>query len=205
LLLLEHLNLAAQGGSLACLIDSRADGSGNRDSDYCLLQSGHGDSFDGGEGCAGCSCGESGSDESGGGGNRDRQAGGRGLDGVRSEDKHQPAGSHGDTSFGKAFAQAVHRAVDALLRGLVTNAEALRHLVGGLAFKVAQHQRVAVALAQFAQGGIELGRELVPRGVGFGGKQFIHGGGILFAGATPHIGADGLRGNVLRGAMQPAG
>ena len=38
-----------------------------------------------------------------------------------------------------------------------------------------------------------------------GGKQFIHGGDLLFAGATAHISADGLSGDVLRGATQPTG
>ena len=42
-------------------------------------------------------------------------------------------------------------------------------------------------------------------GVGFGGKQFVHGGGLLFAGAAAHIGADGFGREVLRRAMQPAG
>jgi hypothetical protein len=37
------------------------------------------------------------------------------------------------------------------------------------------------------------------------GKQFIHGGGFLFALATANVGADGLSGNILGGAMQPAG
>ena len=45
--------------------------------------------------------------------------------------------------------------------------------------------------------------DLFPDGVGF--VQFVHGGGLLFAGAAAHVGADGLRGDVLRGAMQPTG
>ncbi len=44
-----------------------------------------------------------------------------------------------------------------------------------------------------------------PRGVRFGGKQLVHDDGLLFAGAAAHVRADGFRGNVLRGAMQPAG
>ena len=47
--------------------------------------------------------------------------------------------------------------------------------------------------------------DVFPDGVGFGGKQFVHGGGLLFAGATAHIGADGVGREVLRRAMQPAG
>ena len=42
-------------------------------------------------------------------------------------------------------------------------------------------------------------------GVGFGGKQFVHDGSCLFAGTAAHVSADGLRGDVLRGAMQPTG
>ena len=50
---------------------------------------------------------------------------GRGLDGVRGEDQAEPAGPDGHASFGEDFAQAVHGAVDALLRGLVADAEGL--------------------------------------------------------------------------------
>ena len=50
-----------------------------------------------------------------------------------------------------------------------------------------------------------MGGDVFPESVGFGGKQFIHGGGLLFAGAAAHIGADGVGGEVLRRAMQPAG
>jgi hypothetical protein len=41
--------------------------------------------------------------------------------------------------------------------------------------------------------------------LGFGGEQFVHGSGLLFSMAAAHVGPDGLRGNVLCGAMQPAG
>jgi len=48
-------------------------------------------------------------------------------------------------------------------------------------------------------------RDVFPEAVGFGGKQFIHGSGLLFAGAAAHLGANGLGGDVLRLAMQPSG
>jgi len=50
---------------------------------------------------------------------------------------------------------------------------------------------------------VEMRRDVFPGGIGF--VQFVHGGGLLFPGAAPHVGADGLRGDVLRGAMQPTG
>jgi len=91
------------------------------------------------------------------------------------------------------------------LRGLVTNAEGWCHFARGLPFKVAEQQRVAIRLAQFAERGVEVWRDVFPRGVGFGGKHFVHGGGLLFAVATADIGADGFGREVLGCAMQPAG
>src|SRR5205823_10550795 len=46
---------------------------------------------------------------------------------------------------------------------------------------------------------------LFPNGFGFGGEQFVHGGSLLFAGATAHIAADSFGREVLCGAMEPAG
>jgi hypothetical protein len=46
---------------------------------------------------------------------------------------------------------------------------------------------------------------LLPGDIGFGSEQFIHGNGPLFASAATHIGANGLRGDILRSAMQPTG
>ena len=48
-------------------------------------------------------------------------------------------------------------------------------------------------------------RDLFPDGVGFGGEQSFHGGGLLFVGAAARIRADGFDGKVLCRAMQPAG
>ncbi len=45
--------------------------------------------------------------------------------------------------------------------------------------------------------------DAVPGGVGFGGKQFIHGGSLQFAGATAHIGSYNFGREVLRRTMQP--
>ena len=81
----------------------------------------------------------------------------------------------------------------------------MRHLARGLAFKVAQQHRVAVALVQLAQRFVKLWGDVFPDGFGFVGKQFVHGDGFLFAGAAALNGADGLGGNILCGAMQPAG
>ncbi|MEI2725816.1 MAG: hypothetical protein V9H26_20565 [Verrucomicrobiota bacterium] len=81
----------------------------------------------------------------------------------------------------------------------------MRHLARGLPFKVAEQHRVPVRLAQFAERSVELRSDVFPKGVWFGGEQFVHGGDLLFANPAAHIGADGLRGDVLRGAMQPTG
>src|SRR5437764_4977512 len=48
-------------------------------------------------------------------------------------------------------------------------------------------------------------RDLVPDGIGFTGKQFVHGHGFLFAGAAAHVRADTFGSEILGGAMQPAG
>jgi len=40
---------------------------------------------------------------------------------------------------------------------------------------------------------------------GWAESKSFTGGSLLFAGATAHICADGLRGDVLRAAMQPTG
>ena len=46
-------------------------------------------------------------------------------------------------------------------------------------------------------------RDVFPGGVGL--VEFIHGGGLLFAGMSARIGSDGLGCDVLRRSMQPAG
>ena len=66
-----------------------------------------------------------------------------------------------------------------------------------------QQQRVAVRFAQLAEGGVKVRSDLFPSGIGFGGKQLIHGGGFLFADATAHFGANGFGGEIPRRAMQP--
>ncbi len=87
----------------------------------------------------------------------------------------------------------------------VADAEDLGHFPGGFAFKVAEQNGVTVGFAEFTQGGVEMRGDILPDDVGFGGKQFVHGGSLLFAGATAHIGANKLARGVLRRAMQPAG
>ncbi len=115
----------------------------------------------------------------------------------------QSARANRDFAFREKFAEFFNGAAHAFLRGFVADAEGLRHFLRGLAFKITQQQRVTVRFAQLAQRGIELRRDLFPTGFGFPGNQFIHGGSLLFTGATAHIGANGLRGNVPGGAMQP--
>ena len=44
-----------------------------------------------------------------------------------------------------------------------------------------------------------------PTGVGFGRKQFVHGGSLLFADTAAHFSADGVGGEMLRCVMQPTG
>src|SRR5205823_3420861 len=113
------------------------------------------------------------------------------------DDDNESARTDGDAAFGEVFAKAFDRTADALLRGVFAGAEGLRYLARRFAFKVAQQQRVAVRLAQLAKRGVEMRGNVLPSGVGFAGKQLVHSGGLLFAGATAHIGADGLRGDVL--------
>jgi hypothetical protein len=96
-------------------------------------------------------------------------------------------------------------AAHAFLCRLFARAEHERHVVRGLPFKIAQQQCVTVQLAQLTQRGVQVRGDMFPDDFGFGGKQFVHGGGLLFAGATPHIGADDVGGEVLRRAVQPAG
>jgi hypothetical protein len=86
---------------------------------------------------------------------------------------------------------------------LIADAEGLGDLVRGLAFEVTEQQGVAVGLAQGAERGVEMRRDLFPGGVRFG--AFIHGGGLLFAHASPDVGTDSVGGNILRGAMEPPG
>lgn len=62
---------------------------------------------------------------------------------------------------------------------------------------------IAVGLAQFGECGIKVRGDFLPRGFSF--AIFVHGGGFLFTGSAAHLGADGLRGDVPCGAMQPAG
>ena len=108
-------------------------------------------------------------------------------------------------TFREKFTQPFHGAADALLCGLVADAENLRHLLRRLAFEVTQQQGLAVRLAQLAQRGIQMRCDVFPAGIRFGGKQFVHGNGLLFTIATAYLGADGIGGEVLCRAMQPAG
>ena len=127
------------------------------------------------------------------------------MHGVGGNDDHESACADRHTAFGEEVAQPFHGAADSLLRGVFGRAEDFRNLVGGLALEVTQQQRVAIWFAQLAERGVEMRGDVFPDDVRFGGKQIIHDGGLLFASAAPHVGADGLRGDVLRGAMQPTG
>jgi hypothetical protein len=150
----------------------------------------------GGDGCSGKSdC----------GGNCGRQTNGRGLDGVGGDDDDESARANGDAAFGEEVAQAFDCAIDALLRRLIADTKGLRHRPRGLALEITQEECVAIRLAQLAQCCIKVRGDVFPEGVGFGGKQFIHGGGFLFANATAHLGADGVGRKILRRSMQPAG
>ena len=157
--------------------------------------------------CLGCDCrgGDCPGQSSGSRGDRDSQPGRRGLHGVGGDDDDQSAGADGDAAFGKQFPQTFDGAIDAFLRGLVTDAESLRHFVRGFLFEVAEQESIAVRLAQFTESVVELRSDLFPVVVGRGGEQIIHDGSLLFADPAADVGADGLRRDVLRGAMQPAG
>ena len=115
------------------------------------------------------------------------------------------ARADGDAAFGEEFAQAFDGAVDALLGGLFARAESLRHLAGGLAFKIAQQQRVAVRLAQLAQRGVEMRGDVFPGGVRIRRKA-IHSWQrppVRGRGGAHRSGRLGRE--ILRRAMQPAG
>jgi hypothetical protein len=71
--------------------------------------------------------------------------------------------------------------------------------------KVAQEQRVAVRIAQLARGCVEVRGNVFPSSAGFGSRPVIHGGGLRFMGSAPHIGTNGVGGEVLGRAMQPTG
>ena len=59
---------------------------------------------------------------------------------------------------------------------------------------------------QFIQGGVEMWGDVLPvRVVGSGGKELVHGDSLLFTILATLIGADEIGGEVLSGAMQPAG
>ena len=103
----------------------------------------------------------------------------------------------------KFSAQPLDGAADTFLRGLGADAEDRCHLLRGLVFKITEQHGIAVGFAQIRQGGIEVRSDFLPRGVGFG--EFIHGGGLLFAVAAAHLGADGLRGDVPCRTVEPAG
>jgi len=111
------------------------------------------------------------------------------MDHVGGKQRHQPAGARGDAALGQQFTQAIDGAADAFLGGFFARAECSRHLTRRFALEVAQQQCVAIRVAQLTQGGIEVRGNLLPGrlGPGFGGKQIIHGGGFLFAGAAAHI------------------
>jgi hypothetical protein len=154
----------------------------------------------------GCSCGgESCSGERSGGRDRGGQPNGRSLHGIGGDHGDESTGAGGGTVFGEVFAQAFNGAADAPLGRVLADAERLRHLAGGLALEVAEQHGVAIRLAQLPQRGVELRGDLFPGGVGFAGKQFVHDGGLLFAGAAAFDAAHGLRRDVLGGPVQPAG
>ena len=71
--------------------------------------------------------------------------------------------------------------------------------------KVAQEQRAAVRIAQLARGCVEVRGNVFPSSAGFGSRPVIHGGGLRFMGSAPHIGTNGVGGEVLGRAMQPTG
>jgi len=194
--LLEGSHLGPQVRSLAGLVDRGADGGRDCDGNENFLKRSHGESLGGGSGCAG----DNGCSRKGGnGGNRKGKSGRGGLDGVGGDEQDERARADGDAALGEDVAQTFDRPVDALLCSIFARAESVGHFAGGLAFEVTEQQGVAVRIVQFAEGGIELRGDLVPKGIGL-----VHGSGFLFARAPADFGANGFGGQVSRRAMQPA-
>ena len=53
-----------------------------------------------------------------------------------------------------------------------------------LVLEEAEQHGLAVGVVQFAECGIKMRSDVFPRGIGVGGKQFFHGGGLLFTGTS---------------------
>lgn len=198
------LDLVAQLGNLMGFKDAGAgedgnDGGGSGDQGF--LEGSHGDDF----GCGNNDgLGNRRASERG-GGNGDGEPGRSGLDGVGGDEDGEPGGAGGHAAFGEILAEALDGPGDAFLGGFVADAEEGGDFGRGFLLKIAQQEGVAVGFIQFAEGGIEVGSEFFPRRFGFGGEQFVHGGGLLFTAAAANFGADGVGGEVLGGAMEPAG
>jgi hypothetical protein len=116
------------------------------------------------------------------------------------------ARGHRDASLQEEVPQTLQRAGHAFLRRFVTNPECFRHLPRRLALEVTQKKSVPIGLAQFIQPHIQMRRDLFPGDIRLMvmGEHFVHGSGLLFAGASAHLGANGLGGDVLRHPMQPS-
>jgi len=193
--------LCAQLSGLAGFVNSRAGEHGNGGGDESFLQRGHGNGF--GDSDGGGSRNRRTSERSGRNGNG--QSNRRGLHGVGREDDDESTCADGDATLGEEFAQPLDGTVHAFLRGLVADVESLRYLTGGLAFKVAEQQHIAILIAQLAERGVKMRGDVFPAGVGFGGKQFVHDNSLLFARLPADIGADGIGCEILCRAVQPAG
>ena len=69
-----------------------------------------------------------------------------GVDGVGGDEGHQAGAGQDNAAADEIGSQFVHGAAHAFLGGLVADAEHLAHFASGLAFEIAQQQRVALAL-----------------------------------------------------------
>ena len=122
---------------------------------------------------------------------------------MGADDHHQPPRADAKAAFGEERPQTFDLAAHAPLRGVLAYTQGLGHLARRLPLEIAQQHGVAVRLGQLVQRRVQVWRDVVPERIGFGGKQIIHNGSLLFARAAAHIGANGLSGDIPRRAMQP--
>ena len=122
---------------------------------------------------------------------------------MRFDQDGQTGGGRGDAALGQVFAKTIDGSIDSLLGCLAADAEDLSHPLRRLALEVAEHDGIAIRLAQDTECIIQMRRDLFPGGVGLVSEQFIHDRGLLFTGATALDGAHRLDGDILCRAMQP--
>jgi hypothetical protein len=123
------------------------------------------------------------------------------------EGEHESGSCGGETAAAQTAPEFLERAIEAHAGGVLSEAQRKTDFGERAFFENAQHDGVAIALIELAQGFVEEWTQSLP--VDCGGcfawhMSFLHDVGLVFAGSSPPLGADDVDCGVARRAVKPA-